>query len=54
MGKQFETLGHYRLNDVNDIVEFSEIGIYLSDKLLNDHNLKWHAIIDRETIKLRA
>ena len=51
VGKQFETLGHYRRNDVNDIVEFSEIGIYLSDKLLNDHNLKWHAIIDRETIK---
>ena len=41
--KQFETLGLHRLNDVNDVVAFPEIGQDLSDKLLNDCNLKWQA-----------
>ena len=49
MRKQFETLGLHRLNDVNDVVAFPEIGQELSDKLLNDCNLKWQATLDRET-----
>ena len=49
MGIQFETLGLHRLVDVNDVVEFSEIGQDLSDKLLSDCNLMWQAILDRET-----
>ena len=53
--KQFETLGLHRLNDVNDVVAFPEIGQDLSDKLLNDCNLKWQATLDRETSnKLRT
>ena len=51
VGKQFEFLGLHRLNDV---VEFSEIGQELSDKLLNDCNLKWQASLNRETNKLRT
>ena len=47
--KQFETLGLHRLNDVNDVVAFPEIGQDLSDKLLSDCNLKWQATLDRET-----
>ena len=49
VGKQFEFLGLHRLNDLNDVVEFSEIGQELSDKLLNDCNLKWQASLNRET-----
>ena len=49
VGKQVELLGLHRLNDVNDVVEFSEIGQELSDKLLNDCNLKWQASLSRET-----
>ena len=53
--KQFETLGLHRLNDVNDVVAFPEIGQDLSDELLNDCNLKWQATLDRETSnKLRT
>ena len=47
VGKRFETLCLHRLNEVNDVVEFSEIGQDLSDKLLNDCNLKWQAKLNR-------
>ena len=38
----------YRLNDINLVVDFSEIGQEFYEKLLNECIAKWHAILDRE------
>ena len=54
VGKQFESLGLLRLKEVNGVVEFSEIGQDLSNKLFNDCNFKWQASLNRETIKFRT
>ena len=45
---EYETLGLHRLNDINLVVDFSEIGQELYEKLLNECIAKWHAILDRE------
>ena len=48
MALEYETLGLHRLNDINLVVDFSEIGQELYEKLLNECIAKWHAILDRE------
>ena len=55
MAKQYEILGLHRLNHINLIDDFSEIGQELSEKLLNACKTKWHATFDKENnIKLRT